>query len=149
MQYSEEIQVKHDYYEWCKIDMPLKDVSGQDHNLCTVIMCKCITEVKPNVNLYTNLKISSDTLFLQLKLCFLDNRDKLLFTYAVTIDAFKTIPVHTSHYHHLVRIKTGNFGHQVNSDIHLQTVEIRMRRLLMSRLIRIFSVCLANLFLFQ
>ena len=27
------------------------------------------------------------------------------------------------------REKTGNFGHQVNSDIHLQTVEIQMRRL--------------------
>ena len=27
------------------------------------------------------------------------------------------------------RIKSVNFGHQVNSDIHLQTVEIQMRRL--------------------
>ena len=27
------------------------------------------------------------------------------------------------------RVKSGNFGHQVNSDIHLQTVEIQMRRL--------------------
>ena len=44
------------------------------------------------------------------------------------------------------RVKSGNFGHQVNSDIHLQTVEIQMRRLLMSRLIRIFTVCLVNLF---
>ena len=26
-----------------------------------------------------------------------------------------------------------NFGHQVNSDIHLQTVEIQMRRLLMQK----------------
>ena len=26
------------------------------------------------------------------------------------------------------RVKSGNFGHQVNSDIHLQTVEIQMRR---------------------
>ena len=41
-----------------------------------------------------------------------------------------------------VRVKSGNFGHQVNSDIHLQTVEIQMRRLLMSRPIRIFTVCL-------
>ena len=73
-------------------------------------------------NLYTNLKISSDTLSLQLKLCYLDNRDELLFTNAVTIDAIKAIPVHTSHYHHLVRVK------QVNSDIHLQTVDIQMRR---------------------
>ena len=47
------------------------------------------------------------------------------------------------------RVKTGNFGHQVNSDIHLQTVEIQMRRLLMSCLIRIFTVCLANLFLYS
>ena len=44
------------------------------------------------------------------------------------------------------RVKSGNFGHQVNSDMHLQTVEIQMRRLLMSRLIRIFTVCLVNLF---
>ena len=43
------------------------------------------------------------------------------------------------------RVKSGNFGHQVNSDMHLQTVEIQMRRLLMSRLIRIFTVCLVNL----
>ena len=44
------------------------------------------------------------------------------------------------------RVKSGNFGHQVNSDIHLQTVDIQMRRLLMSRLIRIFTACLVNLF---
>ena len=43
------------------------------------------------------------------------------------------------------RVKSGKFGHQVNSDNHLQTVEIQMRRLLMSRLIRIFTVCLVNL----
>ena len=43
------------------------------------------------------------------------------------------------------RVKSGNFGHQVNSDIHLQTVEIQMRQLLLSRLIRIFIVCLFNL----
>ena len=43
------------------------------------------------------------------------------------------------------RVKSGKFGHQVNSDTHLQTVEIQMRRLLMSRLIRIFTVCLVNL----
>ena len=44
------------------------------------------------------------------------------------------------------RVKSGNYEHQVNSDKHLQTVEIQMRRLLMSRLIRIFTVCLVNLF---
>ena len=44
-----------------------------------------------------------------------------------------------------IRVKSGNFGHQANLDIHLQTVGIMMRRLLMSRLIRIFSVCLVNL----
>ena len=38
------------------------------------------------------------------------------------------------------RVKSGKFGHQVNSDTHLQTVSI------MSRLIRIFTVCLGNLF---
>ena len=37
-------------------------------------------------------------------------------------------------------VKLGNFGHQVNSDMHLQTVEIQMRRL-MSRLISISTVC--------
>ena len=46
----------------------------------------------------------------------------------------------------LFRVKSGNFGHQVNSDIHLQTLEIQMRRLLMSRLIRLFTVCLDNWF---
>ena len=29
---------------------------------------------------------------------------------------------------YLTRVKSGNFGHQVNSDIHLKTVEIQMRR---------------------
>ena len=43
------------------------------------------------------------------------------------------------------RVKSGNFGHQVNSDIHLKTVEIQMKRLLMISLIRIFTVCLVNL----
>ena len=43
-------------------------------------------------------------------------------------------------------VESGNFGHQVNSDIRLQTVEIQMRRLLMSRLTRIFTVCLVNIF---
>ena len=39
------------------------------------------------------------------------------------------------------KVNSSNFGHQVESDIHLQTVEIKMRRrLLMSRLIRIFTV---------
>ena len=42
-------------------------------------------------------------------------------------------------------VKSDHFGHQVIWDIHLQTVEIQMRRLLMSRLIRIFIVCLVNL----
>ena len=39
------------------------------------------------------------------------------------------------------RVKSGKFGHQVNSDTGFQTVEIQMRRRLMSRLIRIFTVC--------
>ena len=34
----------------------------------------------------------------------------------------------------VLNVKSGDFGHQVNSDIHLQTVEIQMRRLLMSLL---------------
>ena len=42
----------------------------------------------------------------------------------------------------IIRVKSGNFGHQVNSDTNLQTVEIQMRRLLMSHLIRMFTVCL-------
>ena len=45
-----------------------------------------------------------------------------------------------------IRVKSGKFRHQVNSDTRLQTVEIQMRRLLMSHLIRIFTVCLVNLF---
>ena len=44
------------------------------------------------------------------------------------------------------RVKSGKFGHQVNLDTHLQTVEIQMGRLLMSRLIRISTVYLVNLF---
>ena len=39
------------------------------------------------------------------------------------------------------RVKSGNLWHQVNSDIHLQTVEIQMRYH-----IRIFTVFLVNLF---
>ena len=35
----------------------------------------------------------------------------------------------------IISVKSGNFGHQINSDIHLQTVEIQMRRLHMGRLI--------------
>ena len=38
-------------------------------------------------------------------------------------------------------VKSGKFGHQVNSDTRLQTVEIQMRRL-----IRIFAVCLDIVF---
>ena len=49
-------------------------------------------------------------------------------------------------YSFLNRVKSDKFGHQINSDTRLQTVEIQMRRLLMSRLIRIFTVCLVNLF---
>ena len=45
------------------------------------------------------------------------------------------------------RVKSGKFGHLVNSETYLQTVETQMRRLLMSRLIRIFTVCLVNSFL--
>ena len=44
------------------------------------------------------------------------------------------------------RVKSGKFGQQVIFDTRLQTVEIQMRRLLMSRLIRISTVCLVNLF---
>ena len=47
-----------------------------------------------------------------------------------------------------IRVKSGNFRQRVNSDIHLQTVKIQMRRLIKSRLIRIFAVCLVN-FLFN
>ena len=45
-----------------------------------------------------------------------------------------------------IRVKSGKFGHQVTSDTFLHTVIIQMRRLLMSRLIRIFSVCLGIYF---
>ena len=40
------------------------------------------------------------------------------------------------------RVKSDNFGQWVNLDIHMQTVKVQMRQLLMSRLIRIFTVCL-------
>ena len=43
-----------------------------------------------------------------------------------------------------VRVKLGKFGHQENSDTHLQTVEIQM-----SRPTRIFTVCLAYLIFIQ
>ena len=45
-----------------------------------------------------------------------------------------------------IRVKSGKFGHQVNLDTCLQTVEIQMIQLLMSCLIRIFTVCLVYLF---
>ena len=61
---------------------------------------------------YTNLKISSDTLSQQLKLCYLDNRDEIMFTYAATtIDAFKTIHVRMSHFHH-----------SINTSSHIKTL---------------------------
>ena len=41
------------------------------------------------------------------------------------------------------RVKSGKFGH------YLQIVLIQMRRLLMSRHIRSFTICLGNSFLFQ
>ena len=47
------------------------------------------------------------------------------------------------------RVKSGKFGHQVNSDTHLQIVLIQIRRLLMSRHIRSFTICFGNLLLFQ
>ena len=37
------------------------------------------------------------------------------------------------------RVKSSNFGHQVNSDIRLQTVEIQMRRPS-----HVFTVCLVT-----
>ena len=42
------------------------------------------------------------------------------------------------------RVNSGirKFRHQVNSDIHLQTEKIQMRRLFMSRLIKVFTVSL-------
>ena len=45
------------------------------------------------------------------------------------------------------RVKSGKFGHAVNPDIHLQTVEIQMR--LMTSLIRIFTVCLVNIYFYS
>ena len=40
------------------------------------------------------------------------------------------------------RVKSGKLGHMVNSNTRLQIVEMQMR---LSRLIRIFTVCLVNL----
>ena len=45
-----------------------------------------------------------------------------------------------------IRVKSGSFGCQVISDIHLQTVEIQMRRLLMSSLI---TICLVYLMFYS
>ena len=46
-------------------------------------------------------------------------------------------------------VKSDSFGHQSNLDIHLHTVEIHMIRLLLSRLIRMFTVCSVDLFFIQ
>ena len=46
----------------------------------------------------------------------------------------------------MLRVKSRKFRHQVNLDTHLKTVLNQMRRLLMSRLIRILTVSLFNLF---
>ena len=71
--------------------------------------------------------------YINLVICMLKIKLKLYFV------------IHTGIRHcHFPRVKLGKFGHQVNSDTHLQTVEIQMRRLLVSRLIRIFTVCLVN-----
>ena len=45
---------------------------------------------------------------------------------------------------YFIGVKSGNFGHQVKSDIHLQTVEIQVRHL-----IRIFTVSLVNLMFYS
>ena len=65
-----------------------------------------------------------------------------LYTEIMAQDDNKTTP----HFQLSPRVKSGKFGHQVNSDTHLQTVYIQMRRLLMSCLIRIYTVCLVKLF---
>ena len=46
-------------------------------------------------------------------------------------------------------VKSRNFGHRVNSDTHFQTVEIQIRRRLMSRLIRMISVCLVGYYFYS
>ena len=45
---------------------------------------------------------------------------------------------------YFIGVKSVYFGHQVNSDINLQTVEIQVRRL-----IRIFTVSLVNLMFYS
>ena len=65
-----------------------------------------------------------------------------------TLEKLDFLP-HFVLYNTPIRVKSGKLGHQVNSDTRLQTVEIQMRRLLLSRLIRSFTVSLVNLFLFQ
>ena len=44
-------------------------------------------------------------------------------------------------------VKSGNLRHEVKSDIHLQTVEMLMRRLIKSGLIKIFTVCIVSFFI--
>ena len=46
----------------------------------------------------------------------------------------------------VIMVKSGTFGHHVNLEIHLQTLEIQMRWVLMRRLIRVFTICFVNLF---
>ena len=70
----------------------------------------------------------------------------------LTIRIYPTLPIFylstgsLEHYLYVfIRVKSGNFGHQVNLDIPLQTVEIQMRRLLQD-----FHCLLSlSIFLFQ
>ena len=60
--------------------------------------------------------------------------------------SFTIIHIKKLEYSQATRAKSGAFGNLVKTDIHLQIEEIQMRRLLMSRLIRNFTVCFVNLF---
>ena len=47
--------------------------------------------------------------------------------------------IHVSETESTSRVKSGNFGQRVNSDIHFQTVKIQMRRLLISSGFSLFA----------
>ena len=69
---------------------------------------------------------------------WLRKEKNIVFNYALSSGSLKCVKV---------RVKSGHFGHQVNSGIRLQTVKIQTRRHLMSRAHQNFH-CLPSKFVF-
>ena len=85
---------------------------------------------------YKSIAITSQS-FLSTYTCRISS--KIIWKYKHHLSYFNshwTNRVWTDNRWNQVRVKSGKFGHQVNSKIHLQMVEIQ---------IRIFTVCLVNL----